>query len=248
MSGSTARAARLPVDVPEVDWAAFWPAFCGAYRFNPRDADHVSLIGPTRSGKTTLAMAIARRRHYVGALLVKGRDDVAERELRAAGFRRAREIPPAGRVRRVAIWPPYRGPEDYGRQRDQLGSAMDRMFRAGVWTCLADEGQHMVERLHMGDRVVDWLRMGRTQGNGLILSAQRPAWMPRDIYSAPRHLFLFGTNDEADLRSIAGLNGVNNRTVRDIVERLGKTHRVLYVDTVRGNMAVTKLARRNEKT
>jgi hypothetical protein len=227
--------------VPVVDWPAFWPAFCASYRFDPHDAQHVSLIGPTGTGKTTLALKIARRRHYVGALLVKGRDDIAARELDAAGFRELRAIPPPGRIRRVTIWPRYRGPEDYARQRETLEAAMDRMFRAGVWTCLADEGQHMCERLHMADRVVDWLRLGRTQGNGLILCASRPAWMPRDIYSAPRHLFLFGTNDEADLRSIAGLNGVSNRTVRDVVERLGKTHRVLYVDTVRGDMAVTKL-------
>lgn len=234
----------LPVEIPEVPWATFWPAFCKSYKYDPDDAQHVSIIGPTRTGKSTLAAEIATRRKYAAALFVKGKDRKIRMLLRHYGYREVRVIPGGGYGnRRVYIWHPYRTEADLIPQRAQLAAAMDDCFSAGVWTLWVDEGQHMVDRLKLDSRIVSWLRMGRTQGNGLILCCQRPSWMPRDIYSAPRHLFLFGTNDEQDLRSISGLNGVNNRTVRDTVAGLGKTHRVLYVDTETGDMAVTKYER-----
>lgn len=233
----------VAVDVPVVGWAEFWPKFCRAYRFDRDDAQHVSIIGPTRTGKSTLAMAIASRRHYVAGLFVKGRDEPVRKMLRDAGYHRVHSIPAPGRSRRVFLWYPYRGEADVANQRLQLATAMDDAFNDGVWHLWLDEAQHMVDRLRLDGRIVSWLRMGRTQGNGLILCCQRPSYMPRDIYSAPRHLFLFGTNDERDLRSIGGMNGINNRTVRDTVATLGKTHRVLYIDTQTGDMAVTRYER-----
>lgn len=233
----------MNVDIPEVPWSTWWRRFRRDYRATRDDAQHVTIIGPNGTGKSTIAVRIAELRPWVFALAVKPRDVVYRDMLTAAGFRDARRgilPPPSGRRARVVLWPPMEGEASKAVQQEQFAGALDYAFRAGVWHALVDEGQYMASELRLAPRLSTWLKLGRSNGNGMILCVQRPAWMPRDIYSAPRHLLMFGTNDDADLRSIAGLNGVNNRDVREAVARLGRTHRFLHVDTGSGTMAITR--------
>jgi SpoVK/Ycf46/Vps4 family AAA+-type ATPase len=230
-------------ELPIVPWSEFWPMFKSEYRHGRDHADHVTIIGPTGTGKSTIAMQVAELRRYVVALVVKPRDEGMRSMLRRQRFVKLDRVPPPGTRTRVVIWPKNDGVDSIPAMRTTMRDALDATFRAGVWHVVCDEASYLCEDLKLNSYVRQALRMGRSNGMGLILCAQRPAWLPHDIYSSATHLFLFGSNDAADLRTIAGLNGVNDTIVRDAVANLGKTHRFVYVNTRSGYVCISRYER-----
>lgn len=245
-------AARLRVSDPgeliaEVPWSEWWEGFRRQYTATREQAQHVTILGPTGTGKSTLAMTIARERPYVAALCAKPRDKWMRGMLREGGYVGPASVLPeagAGR-RRVFIWPRNRNEGDWPEMRRQYLAAFDRAYDVGVWHLLVDEAHFMAESLGLARKIKGAYQMGRSNGHGVILCAQRPAWLPRDIYSSADHLMLYGTNDSVDLKSISGLNGVNDRTVRDVVATLGRDRRFLHVNTATGTMTITRLPERS---
>lgn len=230
-------------EIAEQDWAEFWPRFASSYKATRDDAQHVAILGPNGTGKTTLAMQIASLRPYVFVLAAKPRDREMLRMLKAGGYRPypGAGLPESGSGnRRCYLWPPNLGVRSRPHQRAVFAGALAQAFRVGVWHGLIDEGHYLAETLKLAPELKQALQMGRSNGHGIILAAQRPAWLPRDVYSASTHLFLFGTNDAADLKSISGLNGVNDKTVRDCVATLGRDHKFLHVNTATGELTISR--------
>lgn len=243
-----ARSTGSTEPIPEVPWAEWWAEFRRNYRATRDDAAHVTVIGPTRSGKSTLAMEIALLRPYVGVLAAKPRDEHMRSMLKAQGFRKVAALPEGGSgIRRAVIWPSNRGIRDHAAQRAAFADAFEHAYRIGIWHLLVDEAHYMAQTLRLADHIRGAYQMGRSNGHGIILAAQRPAWLPRDIYSSAEHLMIFGTNDSADLKSISGMNGVNDVVVRNTVAELGRGHRFLHVDTVRGTLQITRLEQTHRK-
>lgn len=233
---------RQTPEIPEVPWAEWWPQFVRSYRATREQAQHVTILGPTNTGKSTLAMTVARARPYVAVLAAKPRDDHMKAMLRQAGYVKLPRLPESGAgFHKVVIWPKNRGARDHAEMRAAYAQAFEHAYEVGVWHLLVDEAHFMAQRLRLSDAIRDAYQMGRSNGHGIILAAQRPAWLPRDIYSSADHLMIFGTNDSADLKSISGLNGVNDRTVRDTVSALGRDKRFLHVNTVTGSMSITRI-------
>lgn len=237
-------------EVPRLDWSEFWPMFGhpGWYRCNRIDgADHVCIVGPTGGGKSTLLNEIATLRPYVAQFVEKPHD--GDEELRKA-LKRQRyawrnELPDLGGPRRVVIWPKHRGGDiPVDTQHLLFGNAMRDAYQRGGWHIGVHELQHEIERLNLRRRFLDVLRMGRSRRVGMIAATGRPAWIPRDFYSASAHLFFFNTNDREDLANIGGLNGVDSHVVRYLVANLDRdAHEVLYVNTRTRYIAVTRMDR-----
>lgn len=233
---------RQSPDIPEVPWAEWWATFSRDFKATRDDAQHVTILGPNGTGKSTLAMTIARRRPYVGVLAAKPRDKHMKAMLREGGYMKVPRLPESGAGRRkVVIWPRNRGQRDYPAMRTAFADAFEAAYEVGVWHLLVDEAHFIAQTLGLHSHIRGAYQMGRSNGHGIILAAQRPAWLPRDIYSGATHLMMFGTNDSADLKSISGLNGVNDRTVRDTVSSLGRDKRFLHVNTITGQMSITRI-------
>lgn len=244
---------RLAPDVrdviPELPWSEWWPQFQQQYKADRDHAQHVTILGPTGTGKSTLAMTIARERPYVATLCAKPRDKWMHGMLKEGRYWGPVEhMPEAGTGRRrVYFWPRNRNEGDWPEMRRQFVRAFDWSYENGVWHLLVDEAHFMAESLGLRGKIRGAYQMGRSNGHGIILAAQRPAWLPRDIYSSADHLMLYGTNDSVDIKHIEGLNGVNNRVVREAVQQLGdrSDRRFLHVNTGTGTMAITRLPERS---
>jgi hypothetical protein len=249
----TSRRARLDAAevVPTIEWSAWWPSFARAYKVSSDSADHVTIIGPTGTGKTTLAMQVARLRRYVVVLGCKPEDRQLARLAAADGFYRIPdgELPSSEFEKRVLVWPQYRGVKDAPRQRDAFAAVFDRAFSGGGWHIVAEEAPHLID-LGMIKQVRQHLRMGRSCRSGLILCTQRPRGLPLEAISGAQHLLIFGTNDDEDLKRLGGMNGVSSALVRETVAGLGRgdpddpagrPFRFLHVDTRSGTLAITSV-------
>lgn len=246
--------------VPEVPWSEFRPWFRNQWK----PGEHVSGIGPTGSGKTTLFLELLDRRDFVVALGTKPRDATLDKLVKRDGWQLARDWsfgPVSGwfghggiRVRKVrmsdgtererchvVLWPKYEKAADKQRQREVFAHALDEMFADTNWTVFADEVYYLAHELGLEDHLKQMWTQGRSLGITLVAGTQRPAWVPLDMFSAPVHLFLWGDNDETNLRRVGGLGGLSSRLVRDIVASLPH-HSVLYVNTRTRALARTRVA------
>lgn len=223
------------MNIERLPWNDFLP------RFDWRQGEHVSLLGPTGGGKTTLALQLLDRRGYVVAIGTKPRDPTLDYLRKRAGFHQLDQLPVrVDRPSRVIVWPRMRT-LDRAKKRELAGrvrETLDRAYTAGGWTIYADEFAFITRTLRLGDELTDIWQQGRSNGVTLIGCSQRPRHIPLDAYSAASHLFLWRTNDTYDLKRLEGLNGADSKAVRAIVPNLPR-HHVLYVSTRTGAMAVT---------
>lgn len=231
-----ARPAPKAPDLEHVEWPEF------AARMQWRQGEHVSLIGPTGGGKTTLALSLLKARTYCAVLGCKPDDDVLP-ELTRHGYKRTEELPERGDPPRVLVWPAYSRPKN--DRRNVLGRTLTQAFRAGGWTVVADEVSYLTRRLRLEEPLLDLWEQGRSNRCSFVAATQRPAWVPKAIYSQATHLFLWRTNDADDLVRIGGLNGTDPAPVRSAVANLPK-FRALYLNTRTGDMLTTMAPRKIE--
>lgn len=226
------------VTVAELEWSDFLT------RFDWRQGEHVSLIGPTGTGKTTAAIQLLDRRSFKVAIGTKPKDRTLDFLARECGYKKLdtlpNTLPPGTRSASVIVWPKMR---TLDRERKRMLAAkvretLDRAYSSGGWTIFADELSFLSNTLRLAPELSDIWQQGRSNNVSLIGCTQRPRHVPLDAYSAASHLFLWRNNDDADLKRLAGLNGVNARAVREVVAKLPR-HCCLYVSTRSGAMAVT---------
>jgi hypothetical protein len=103
-----------------------------------------------------------------------------------------------------------------------------------------DELRYLTETLKLSRHMELLWQQGRSVGISVVAGTQRPARVPLAAYDQATHLFLFRDSDRRNLDRLADLSGdVDKVLVRETVQTLAP-HEVLYVDTRRGTMAITR--------
>jgi hypothetical protein len=250
MAAALADSPRLGTGIPVIPWRLFM----GALEWQL--GEHVSIIGPTGTGKSHLGRQLLVRRDYVVTLGTKRRDDTLDAYMRHDGFTRVQSWPPKrpvsdllrgvrrepGWENRVVLWPSYTG--DVAATRERMRTEFSKCFSDVLFNgnrCVdVDEMYYLCAILGLSDYAEEIWTQGRSSGISLLAKTQRPAWVPLFMYDQPAHLFFFADNDETNLRRVGGLGGLSSRVVRETVAGLPK-HTCLYVDTRNGHLAVTRV-------
>ncbi len=229
------------IEVPRVEWDQFV-----ADHFQWVQGEHVSLIGPTGSGKTTLALAILPMRSYVMVLATKPKDDTLDKLVKD-GYRKVKNWKGVvaltrqmnrDRSLRVVMWPPYRSIRDKATQAAALDEAMHEAFIQGGWTVFADE-LYTLGDLGLNEQLRAYWSQGRALGLSLVAGTQRPAHVDLMAYDQPTHVFFWRDNDERNLKRISGMNGANSKIIKETVSSMAR-HDTFYVNTRTGAMVITR--------
>lgn len=181
-----------------------------------RQGDHLTLIGPTGSGKSVLARDLIARRRFAAIAVTKVRDSTWA-DLR---WPMTRTWPPP-RDGRWLVWPTSRDPDQLiARQRFTFDRMLADAFARGGYTILLDEVRHVSERLGLkGLCETLWLQ-GRSLGVGLVSCSQRPVWIPSEAVSQARWLVTFRTRDGRDVRRLAEASGHDGERIEWVVGSL----------------------------
>jgi hypothetical protein len=235
---------------PLVPWSEFLAEFSRAWPENAGGrAEHLTLIGPTKQGKTTLALALLDERarlrgSEVVILATKPRDLTLSR---LAGKGKAwvivREWPPGYGQDRVIYWPRFgdvRTAAD--RQRGKFRAMLAEVFAEGNRTVYIDEVAYFTEQLRLGDLLAQYWQQGRSQNLVLVAGTQRPRGVPRAMFSECSWFVAFRTADEDELRRVGEIGGTDSRAIRDVIRHL-QPHEFVAVQTRTGAMVRSKVAR-----
>lgn len=220
-----------------------WQEFQSLFKWD--QGEHITLIGPTGCGKTTLTKALIPMREWNIFLGSKKKDDTQD-QLSSMGFEYAGS--PAGIHPDISknwiVKPPF--PDKYSAEQLKRFHAMVfretlmRAYRDGSWTVYIDEARYITDILGLRDEVVLLLLQGRSQGNSIVLGTQRPRNIPLEAYDQPTHLFFWKDTDLQNVKRAAELAGVNRSRVARAVGALDK-HEFLYANTRTGVLAISQV-------
>lgn len=230
-------AGQVGVEAPRVPWDKFYRQI-----FQWGKGEHVGLIGPTGQGKTTMLTALLPLHHFVAVLATKPRDKTMDNLIRH-GYTKYEKWPvmadPKEFPKRV-IWPDATRLDSEQLQKTVFSDAMARIYRIGNWTVAIDELWWFTNVLGMGDIIKTYYLQARSLDISLIAGTQRPAWVPREMYTSCTHLFFWRANDETDLRSLSGIGFKSSTIIREVVSNLDM-YEALYINTRTGKMCRVKV-------
>jgi hypothetical protein len=209
-------------------------------RWNYRAGEHVTILGPTGSGKTYLAYQLLQQTaspRLPGVVLVmKPKDKTVERWTKSSGFRRIRTWPPPLRLPGMALppgyvlWPKH----SFDPERDdytlyvEFRKALLDSYRRGNRIVFADEMVGLTSELNLTREVVTLWTRGRSMGTSVWAASQKPTHIPLHAYSQASHLFLALDPDERARDRFAEIGGVDPKLVKRAVMGLAK-YEWLYI-------------------
>lgn len=212
-------------DVVGVSWDVFERWFAAAWR----PGEHVALIGPTGTGKSTFAVRIMNARKYVIAIDPKGEDST----LTASGFRRIRSWPPPESVRRdivdgkgarLVVGGGVRTPDDWVALQKTVGEVLDAVFAEGGWTCFTDELQIAAQMMRHGLAIQRNLVALRDKKASMVTAYQAPSWVPTASTRQATWMAVWPTRDEDVIKSLASKAGRPRAEMQGLLHELPEYH------------------------
>lgn len=211
--------------------------------------EHVSLIGPTGAGKTTLALALLPARKYTVAFGTKPVDATLE-ALIERGHERLRtwsDMPEQVNrwngvsEQRFVLWPTFKKMSDAAKHQEIFREAMHAMFTDRSWCVFVDEVRYIANDLGLKQELNLYWLQGRSIGLSVIAATQRPVWVPPEMYTQATHLFFWKSNDRRDLDRIRDIAGpVDHQALIETVKGLDYfAYEVAYVNARTGDLLVT---------
>jgi energy-coupling factor transporter ATP-binding protein EcfA2 len=183
-----------------------------------RQGEHLTVVGPTDSGKTVLLRELAkiraRRRaddgnpSRVAYLATKPKS----RSVSELGWPVAKRWPPGYGQWHVVVWPRFPDPETAAsRQAVVFRRLLKTIYAEGGQTVVVDEltdfTEPQPEGMGLKSIVVQYETKGRELDLSLFAATQRPVNVPRVVWSEPKWFGVFRIEDYDDLRRVREIAG-----------------------------------------
>ena len=170
-------------------------------RLNWQQGEHITLVGTTGCGKTTLAQALLPKRKFVLILATKPKDPVID-QFKGDGYTVMRDwfaFDPKT-TPRVLLWPrPDRSIRTTrAKQKELFSQVLEDVFNAGGWCVYIDEAQYFTGDLRLEPELNHLWQMGRAMKMSLMVGNQRPRHIPLAAYSQAQHLYVWGNRFPRD--------------------------------------------------
>jgi hypothetical protein len=238
------KSSTLSEVIPFVEWEAFLERFMSEWAPNTGgQAEHVSMVGPTKQGKTTLALALLKERVRMrdSAVVVLGTKP-KDPTLTRLGWPVVRTWPPGYGKEQVIFWPRFGDVRTAAmRQRIAFEPMLAEVFAEGRRTVYIDEAAYF-SQLRLDPMLMQYWQQGRSVDLLVMAGTQRPSRVPRAMWSECSWFFAFRTPDEDELKRVGEIGGTDARLIRETVRSL-PPHEFLCVRTRTGDMMRSKVRR-----
>lgn len=229
-------------NVERIKWKVLEPAFMAQWD----QGQHMTIIGPTGQGKTTLAIELLddRVEQRDGSVVIfasKQKDEGLSKLLRN-GWEMVREWPPTYEQRltkKIIFWPKYTKASSSAKDnRQKYLDAFDGVLEEQNWTVYLDEAIYFIEQLKMRTTLDEFWNTGRSSGITLVAASQGATWIPKAMITQQSWLIAFHVKDTEVQKRIAEIAG--DREFVPVIRDLHK-HEFLIVDTLNGEAYISRL-------
>lgn len=239
----------LPPDnmAPVIGWDDFMTYVVGSADPSMRwlQDQHMALIGPTDTGKSTALHAMLPLRKYVTFFGTKIKDQTLDTFIQDGTFVRLYDWPPKTRalkrpvsaadMPRRLLWPDVTSLEQVPAMAPIFNRAVSDIYGQGGWCTVWDEFWLQCEILKMRQTAKILLQQARSNNIAMVMGMQRPAWIPPEVFDQTRHLLFWRDNDELNLKRIGGIGWLAAGPIRAFVANLDP-FQFLYVNNRTGYM------------
>jgi ATP:corrinoid adenosyltransferase len=227
---------------PVVGWDDFQ-----TYVLDWKQDQHVGMIGPTDSGKSTLTYAILPRRKYTTFFGTKIHDKTLDQFAKSGEYERLTDWPPrvgmhpwkrdatADEMPRRLLWPKAQSLDDVKKMTPVFRRAVNDIYAQGGWCVVWDEFWMQTKILDMDEESRILLQQARSNNISFVMGAQRPSRIPLEMFDQTTHLFFWRDNDERNLKTMGGIGWLSAGPIRSFVANLDP-YQVLYINTRNGQM------------
>ncbi len=185
--------------------------------------EHFALVGPTGSGKTTIAFNILEIRRYVCVLAVKRFDDTLNL-FKKNGYKIVKKWPPDYPTEKVIFWTKPESLGDLSKQQHIIYKGLQQMYLAGGWCTYFDEAGYIAGHLRLSQPLGILLNQGRSSRLSVVASMTRPhsmvARIPSETLNQCRHIVLFKYTDEREIKACGEIAGIGARHMLQLNQQL----------------------------
>lgn len=215
-----------------------WQEFAPFFYENHQQGEHISIVGRTGKGKTTLGLMLCkivgsrpaknpvdekskvRRPSRVTVLCYKPRDDTMRLILPQEEWPVIKKWPPPYGQEHCIVW--VKG--DFKRQRAVFAPLLQQIYQEGAQTIYVPEAAHFERQppggLGMGSQMTEFWSAARSNKLTMISDTQRPRWVTNSMWTEPTWIFVFRIRDRLDKKRLAELTS-EDRAIWEIMPKLG---------------------------
>lgn len=228
-------------NLPEVQTLS-WSEFLDTFEWY--QGEHLTLIGPTKSGKTTLARELLKRARRLGThpyqiiTATKRRDEILD-TFKPEGFIKMPQwqVHDAEVYPKVMLAPPLRSASQKHKQAEALREGLTSIYQQGGWLVLLDELKHIAGYLKLEPEVELLLHQGRSAGITVVSAVQRPRHVPLMAYDQADHIFMWESRDSNIRKRLAEIGGkVDPDLIEHGLSQLPSRHSFLYINPANGEV------------
>jgi hypothetical protein len=234
--------ATLPSETGHSVEVLSWDDFLAEFQW--WQGEHITAIGPTKSGKTTLFRELMRRARrerthpWQVVTATKRRDEILD-TFKPEGFVKMPtwQVHDAEVFSKVMLAPPLPSAAKKGKQADAIREALTSIYLQGGWMVLLDELKHIAGYLKLEAEVELLLHQGRSAGITVVSAVQRPRHVPLMAYDQADHIFMWESRDSNIRKRLAEIGGKSDP---DLIEyglgQLPSRHAFLYIHPSTGRV------------